>query len=112
MHQVKPFHITEVYNIKERLIFRMLNHIVYIMFSYIIEFLSFIYYIELLPNDFIIRKDSNINEIIHRVILILNSIFIILYNFNNFFFISLVNRPMADRTYQFKMKISKTKLYY
>ena len=110
MYQVKHFHITEVYNIKEGIIFLILNHIAYIIFSYIIEFLSFIYYIELLPNDFIIRKDSNINEIIHRVILILNSIFIIIYNFNNFFFISLVNRPMADKSYHFKMKISNSKL--
>ena len=37
-------------------IVRILNHIVYVLFSYIIEFLSFIFYIEIFPNKFITLK--------------------------------------------------------
>jgi hypothetical protein len=87
-----------------------MNHIAYIFFSYIVEFLSFIYYIEFFPNDFIIKKDTKINATIHRIILIFNTIFIIVYNINNFFCVSFANRPLAEKTYPFKMKIPKAKL--
>ena len=111
IYQVKHFHITQVYKIKERLIFRVMNHISYIFFSNIIEFLSFIYYIEFLPNNFIIKKDTKINEIIHILIFIFNSIFIIIYNINNYFYISFANRPILDKSYPFKMIIPKSKLF-
>ena len=111
IYQVKYSHINEVYNIKERLIFRILNHIVYIFFSYIIEFLSFIYYIDFLPNYFVIKKNSKINRLFHESIIVLNSIFIIIYNINNYFFILFANRPMADKSFPFKMKIPKLKLF-
>ena len=110
IYQIKHVHITEVYNIRVKFIFRIMNHIGYILFSYIVEFLSFIYYIEFLPNDFIIKKDTKIDNIIHWIILFFNSIFIIVYNINNFFCISLANRPMAGKTYPFKMKVTKSKL--
>ena len=54
-------------------IVRILNHIVYVLFSYIIEFLSFIFYIEIFPNKFIIKKDSNVDESLQIVFLVLNS---------------------------------------
>ena len=111
IYRLKSCHITEVYNIRERLIFRITNHIAYIFFSYIVEFLSFIYYIELLPNTFIIKKDLRINKVIHKIILILNSIFILVYNINNYFCLTFVNCPIADELYPFKMKIPKVKLF-
>ena len=111
IYQVKHFHITEVYKIRERLIFRILNHVVYIFFSYIIEFLSFIYYIEFLPNDFVIKKDSKISEIINKIICVLNSIFIIIYNINNYYLITFANRPIADKTYPFRMNLPNLKLF-
>ena len=111
IYQVKHLHSTEVYNIKERLVFRILNHFVYIFFSYIIEFLSYIYYIELLPNDFVIKKDLKINKIITKLIIAFNSIFIIVYNINNYISISFVNLPVADKSYPFKMKIPKMKFF-
>ena len=112
IYQVKHFHNTKVYNIKENLLFRILNHIVYIFFSYIIEFLSFIYYIEFLPKNFVIKKNSKISGIIHKSICVLNFIFIIVYNINNYFFIFFVNRPVADKSYPFRMKIPKLKLFF
>jgi hypothetical protein len=110
-YKVNHFHSTEVYKIKENLIIGILNHIVYVLFSYIIEFLSFIYYIEIFPNEFVIKKDRNINEIVHKLFLILNAIFIIIYNINNYLFILLVNQVNADKSYPVKMKMQSSKIY-
>ena len=111
IYRINNFHIIEVYKIKENIVFSILNHIVYIFFSYIIEFLFFIYYIEIFPNDFIIKKDPNLNEVIHKIFFILNAIFIIVYNINNYLFILIANRPGTDKSYPLKSKIKSSKLY-
>ena len=85
IYKINHFQTTEVYKIKENIFVKILNHIVYIFFSYIIEFLSYILYIEFFPNDFIIKKNNNINDILQKIFCILNIIFIIIYNINNFF---------------------------
>ena len=110
-YKVNHFHSTEVYKIKENLMVRILNHIVYVLFSYIIEFLSFIYYIEIFPNEFVIKKGKNVNEIVHKLFFVLNAIFIIVYNIYNYIFISIVNQATADNSYPVKMKIPSSKLY-
>ena len=111
IYRVNHFHSTEVYNINENLIIRILNHISYVFFSYIIEFLSYIYYIELFPNDFVIKKGSNVSEIIHKLFFVLNGIFILIYNINNYFFILMINKPTADSTYPVRLKIPSSKRY-
>ena len=110
-YKVNHFHTTEVYKIKGNLIIRILNHTSYVLFSYIIEFLSFIYYIEIFPNEFVIKKDQNVNEIIHKLFFVLNGIFIIIYNINNYLFILLVNQVNADKSYPVRMKIPSSKIY-
>ena len=91
---------------------RIINQIVYVLFPYIIEFLSFIFYIEIFPKDFVIKKDSNINTILQIIFFILNSILIILYNLNNYFNITLTNRPLTTKSYPIKFKYSLTKLIF
>ena len=54
--KIKDIHITQVYEIKINKIINILNHIVYCIFGYIVQFLSFIFYIELFPKQFIIKK--------------------------------------------------------
>ena len=105
------FHITELKNIKYNIIVRLLNHFLYIFFSYIIEFLSFIYYIEIFPNNFIIKKDTKIHGFIHKSFFVLNSIFIIVYNINNYFFINIANRLESDNSYPLKLRIPSLKFY-
>ena len=95
---------------KRNILIRVLNHIVYIFFSYIIEFLSFIYYIGLFPNEFIIKKDNSISKILHVLFYILNSVLIIVYNINNYIFLKLVNRPLSEPSYPIKYNFSSTKL--
>ena len=110
LHKIYHCHSTESYKLRESNFIRILNHIVLISFSFIVEFLSFIYYIELFPNDFTIKKNRNIKEI-HIVFCVLNAIFIIIYNIHNYLFIFVSNRPSGDKNYPFRMLIPNFKLY-
>ena len=110
MFEVKKYHILDNQNIKINNFIVIINHIVYIFFSYIVEFLSFIYYIKVIPNNFIIKKDQNISEVINILFCALNGIFIIIYNISNFLFISLINRPTSDKSYPMRIRLPKSKL--
>ena len=111
IYKINHFRITDIYNIKMNKFIIILNHIVYILFSYIIEFLSYIYYIELLPTKFIIQKSQKINIKIHRLFFVINGIFILIYNINNYIFISLINKTAANDSYSVKFKFSHSKIY-
>ena len=60
------------------------DHIIILLFPYIIEYLSFIYYIYFLPNRFII-KPENPNKVSLILIGIINTILILVYNIENYF---------------------------
>ena len=62
----------------------IIDHIMTLLFPYIIEYLSFIYYIYFVPNRFII-KTENPNKVSLILICIINSILIIVYNIENYF---------------------------
>ena len=111
MYKTKHYHLTEVYNIKVNFIIVILNHFVYVFFSYLVEFLSFIIYIELFPNKFIIKKNNSLHSCFNIIFIILNIIFIIIYNFNNYQAIELMNKPDATKNYPFQMRIPKIKFY-
>ena len=111
IYRVEHFQNKDVYKLKINIFVLILNHIAYALFSYIIEFLSFIYYIEIIPNTFIIRKDSTINDITSKLFCFLNSLFIIIYNINNYIFILLINKPTSNNSFSFRMNIPNSKLY-
>ena len=111
MYKTKNFQIPEIYNIKVNIIVNIINHLVYIFFSYIIEFYSFIFYIELFPEKFTIKKNKALNHNLNIVILVLNSLCIIIYNCINFQLVSLVNTPNAGQDYYFRMRIPKIKYF-
>ena len=111
IYKINHYHSTEICNITINIFVLILNHISYVLFSYINEFLSFIYYIEIFPNNFIIKKDSKLNIKVHRLFIVLNSLLIILYNINNYIFISLINRPTYNKSNSFRIKIPQSKLY-
>ena len=52
----------------------ILDHLFFLLYPFLLEYLSFIYFIELLPNTFIIKKET---EIINLVIVLLNTIVIV-----------------------------------
>ena len=111
IHKANHFHSTEINNIKINGFILILNHIEYIFFSYIIEFLSFIFYIEIIPNDFIIKKETKISEIIQKIFCVLNALFIIIYNINNYKFIFLINLSTDNNFYSIRIRIPSSKLY-
>ena len=111
LYRANHFHSTEINNIKINILIVILNHIVYIFFSYIIEFLSFIFYIEIFPKDFIIKKEPKINEVIQKIICVLNAIFIIIYNINNYTFILLINLSTENNFLSIRIRIPSWKLY-
>ena len=71
----------------------ILDHIVFLFFPYIIEYLSFIYYIFFLGNNFIIKL-TNIKVQIIFIIIIINTILIIVHNLENY-----VNIFCSNRTF-------------
>ena len=60
----------------------IIDHIVFLLFPYIIEYLSFSYYIYFFPSKFIIKLDSSKMFLIFLIII--NTILIIIYNIENY----------------------------
>ena len=110
-YKIKNFNIKEAYKLKIPLVIIILNHFGYIFFSYIIEFFSFIIYIELFPNDFIIKKSDSIKEITNKIFICINIIFILTYNYFHYNIIELINIPDENDNYPFRMRLRTLKFY-
>ena len=74
---------------------------------YLIEFLSFIFYIEFEGEKFIIKKESN--KILNIIIVVLNSISIIGLNIQSFFHILSVNNPLDESNNKIKLRYGRNK---
>ena len=59
--QIKNAKETEIWPLPNKYLIIM-DHIVFLVFPYIIEFLSFIFYIKFFPNKFIIKSKSQYNS--------------------------------------------------
>ena len=77
----------------------IMDHIVFLIYPYILEYLSFIYYIFLFPNDFIIKPKKK-NNIIIIIILILNTLLIIGYNITNYIYFISSNKTYTVSWYE------------
>ena len=110
-YKIKNFYIKNVYKLKIPLVIIILNHFGYIFFSYIIEFFSFIIYIELFPNEFIIKKSDSINNIINKIYICINIVFILAYNSYHYKLIELINIPNENDNYPFRMRFKALKFY-
>ena len=82
--------------------------IFFILFPYIIEFLSFIFYIEFEGKNFIIKNE--LNKMVNIIIVALNSISIIGFNIQSFFHILSVNNPLDESNKKIKLKYGRNKL--
>ena len=91
--QIKNAKETEIWPLPNKYLIIM-DHIVFLVFPYIIEFLSFIFYIKFFPNKFIIKSKSQYNSSIF-IGMILNLILIIGYNIDNYFYIICSNRKFT-----------------
>ena len=86
--------------------FIIIDHIIFLFFPYIIEFLSFSYYIYFFPEDFII-KYNNHNNILLFIIIVLNTILIIVSNLNNYILIKCSNKVYTINEYEAFSKMKK-----
>ena len=77
----------------------IIDHIVFCLFPYIIEFLSFIYYIIFMPNNFILKPIKS-HKILLIIILITNTLLIVGYNFNNYIFLISSNKIYTISWYE------------
>ena len=88
--------------------FQIINdHILFLLFPYILEFLSFSYYIYLFPNVFIIKLENKLELFL---IMILNTVLIIFYNINNYLFIICSNKKYTTDEVEVFIKIKENKL--
>ena len=110
--KINNIHITQIYNIKTNKLINILNHIVYCVFGYIIQFLSFIFYIEIFPKKFIIKRDESLNNITNKIFLVLNFLFIIIYNCYNYLFIRLAILQKNKMKQSIQMRVHSLKFYY
>jgi len=62
--------------------FIIIDHIVFLFFPYIIEYLSFSYYIYFFPSNFIIKLNNQ--KILSLFAIIINTILIVIYNLENY----------------------------
>ena len=86
-----------------------MDHIVFILYPFLLEFLSFSFYILIIPNRFIIKK--TLGTLINIIICILNVILIVSYNINGIIYMTCVNRPLTDKRTPVKYRYSDKKFY-
>jgi hypothetical protein len=86
-------------------VYRVINdHLIFLLFPGLIEFLSFSYYFLFFPNDFIIKfKGGNIAL---YTIIIINSILIIMYNIINFICLTTSNKVYTTTLIESYLKIT------
>ena len=84
----------------------IIDHIIFLFFPYIIEFLSFSYYIYFFPKKFIIKLNNN--NMILIIVIILNTILIIVSNLNNYIFIKCSNKEYTINQYEAFSGLKKT----
>ena len=88
---------------------KIITHIIFLFFPYIIEYLSFSYYIYFFNDKFIIKTNIQ-NKIFIFIIIIINTILIILYNIDNYINIVCSNKEYSYINYYFFLKTNKSKI--
>ncbi len=86
-----------------------MDHIAFLLFPFLLEFLSFSIFILVLPDKFIIKKTENM--LLNIIVCILNVILIVCYNINGVIYMTCVNRPLTDKRTPVKYRYSDKKFY-
>ena len=92
--------------------FRFLNifqHLVYLLYPFLLEFLVQIIFSFIFPDTFLFQKNQP--KILNIIVVILNLILIIGYNINNYFFMKIINKPYDDRNFGIKYRYSYSKFW-
>ena len=86
-----------------------MDHLVFLFYPFLLEFLMQIIYSFLFPETNIFKLDQP--QIVNILIAIVNIFLIIGYNINNYFYLSLINRPYCDRDVPIKYRYSVRKFW-
>ena len=86
-----------------------MDHIVFLLYPFLLEFLSFSIFILILPDKFVIKKTENM--LLNIIVCILNVVLIIFYNINGVIYMTCVNRPLTDKRTPVKYRYSDKKFY-
>ena len=90
-------------------IINFMEHIVYLIYPFLLGFLVQILYLYIFPDTFLFKIDAS--KIINAIIAIINSLLIIGYNINNYFFMKIINRPYDDKNTSIKFRYSTRKFW-
>ena len=88
----------------------ILDHLLFLFYPFLLEYLSFIFYIELLPDKFIIKKDKELN-ILNIVVAVINSLTIIGFNIHSFIHIISINHSVSEENVPIKYRYPKKKFW-
>ena len=87
-----------------------IDHINFLLFPYIIEFLSFSYYIYFFPKKFIIKLNDSKDKYYLIFIIIINTILIIIYNIDNYIGIFCSNKTFTITIFDADLNEKETKI--
>ena len=90
-------------------ILNIFEHLVYLLYPFIIEFLAQILFLYIFPDSFIFKKEAS--SILNILIGIINLILIIGYNISNYFFMLIINKPYDDHNFGIKYRYSSRKFW-
>ena len=109
MKKLKERQNTQEINLSYYKIINIFEHIVFLLYPFILEFLIQILFSYIFPDTFIFEKNSA--KILNIIVAIINSILIIGYNINNYFFMIIINRPFDDKNTSIKYMYSNRKFW-
>ena len=88
----------------------ILDHLLFLFYPFLLEFLSFIFYIEIIPNSFIIKKDKEMN-LLNYIVAIMNTILIVGINFHSFIHILSINHAVSEENVPIKYRYPEKKFW-
>ena len=109
MEKIKRRQNTEEINLTLYKIVLFFEHIVFLLYPFILEFLVQIIFSFIFKDNFLFEKDMS--KILNIIVAILNAVMIIGYNINNYFFMIIINRPYDDKYASIKFRYSDRKFW-
>ena len=90
-------------------IISIFEHLVYLLYPFIIEFLVQIFFSFIFPDSFFFKRDCP--SILNIIVAVINLLLIIGYNINNYFLLKIINKPYDYRNFGIKYRYSSRKFW-
>ena len=99
LQELKNFHHSNKWPMAGKYLI-ILDHILFLLFPFLIEFLSFSYYILAFPDRFIIKINDTSDYISLYIIIIINTILIIIYTICNYIYFMCINKVFTTTYFE------------